>query len=187
MNDYPEGFPDWPLDRRNAFIPEAAKRYREAKEPGAKGRAIHDTENARRWAHPKPDHPLPLAPLMHAARPYPVAALGPVLSNAANSIAARCQCASALAAQSVLAVASLAAQRLADVRLPYGQTRPLSLYFVTVAASGDRKTTADNEALIPVRMHESSLKQDYEHTFPRGASPLRHGRRNTRKSRLTRA
>ena len=93
---------------------------------------------------------------MPAARPYPVAALGPVLSGAAESIEMNCQCSPALAAQAVLAVASLASQRLADVRLPYGQTRPLSLFFVTIAASGDRKSTADNEALIPVRMHEKN-------------------------------
>jgi hypothetical protein len=106
--------------------------------------------------------PLPLAPPTSPPRPYPVAALGSVLSGAAESIAARCQCSSALAAQAVLAVASLVSQRLADVRLPYGQTRPLSLFFVTIAASGDRKSTADNEALIPVRMHERNLKQEYE-------------------------
>ena len=62
---------------------------------------------------------LPLAPPTPPARPYPLAALGPVLSGAAESIAAKCQCSSALAAQAVLAVASLASQRLADVRLPY--------------------------------------------------------------------
>ena len=85
-----------------------------------------------------------------------------MLSGAAESIAMKCQCPSALAAQGVLAVASLESQRLADVRLPYGQTRPLSLFFVTIAASGDRKSTVDNEALIPVRMHERNLKQKYE-------------------------
>jgi hypothetical protein len=67
-----------------------------------------------------------------------------------------------LAAQAVLAVASLAAQQRADIRLPFGQTRPLSLYVVTIAASGDRKSTADNEALIPVRMYEKNLKREYE-------------------------
>ena len=84
-----------------------------------------------------------------------------MLGSATESIAKKCQCAPALAAQATLAVASLAAQRLADVRLPYGQTRPLSLFFVTVAGSGDRKSTADNEALIPVRMLERNLKHDY--------------------------
>jgi hypothetical protein len=163
MNAYPEGFPNWPLDRRNAYFAEAAKRHREAKESG--GQEIHETGVPRRWSGPKSNRPLPLPPAVPLARPYPIAALGPVLSGAANSIAARCQCAPALAAQSVLAVASLATQRQADVRLPYGQTRPLSLYFVTVAASGDRKTTADNEALIPVRMHEKHLRQDYDRAF----------------------
>jgi hypothetical protein len=106
--------------------------------------------------------PLPLAPPTPPPRPYPVAALGPTLCGAAESIAIKCQCSSALAAQSVLAVASLASQRIADVCLPYGQTRPISLFFVTIAASGDRKSTVDNEALIPVRMHERNLKQEYE-------------------------
>ena len=99
--------------------------------------------------------PLPLAPPMPPARRYPVEALGE-----AESIAAKCQCSPALAAQAVLAVASLAAQRLADIRLPMGQTRPLSLFIVTVAASGDRKTTADNEELIPARMYEKNLKRE---------------------------
>jgi hypothetical protein len=110
---------------------------------------------------PAPE-PLPLAPTAPPPRPYPVASLGSVLSGAAESIAAKCQCSLALAAQAVLAVASLASQRLADVRLPYGQTRPLGLFFVTIAASGERKSTADNEALTPVRMHERNLKQEYE-------------------------
>jgi hypothetical protein len=36
---------------------------------------------------------------------------------------------------------------------------------VTIAASGDRKSTADNEALIPVRMHERNLRQDYDSAY----------------------
>lgn len=104
---------------------------------------------------------LPLVPPLPKAREYPVAALGPTLGAAAESIARKCQCALPLAAQSALAVASLVTQHIADVRLPYGQTRPLSLYFVTIAGSGDRKSTADNEALGPVRTHETRLKDEY--------------------------
>lgn len=137
---YPEGFHQWPLEKRNAWFAQAAKDY--------------DLRKAAQT-------PLPLAPPSREPRPYPVA-LGEVLGGATESISKRCQCAPALAAQAALAVASLAAQRLADVRLPYGQTRPLSLFFVTIAGSGDRKTTADNEALIPVRMHETSLKREYQ-------------------------
>jgi hypothetical protein len=132
-----------------------------------------ERDTAERLRHTQPElcklaalaatsEPLPLAPPTPLARPYPASALGSVLSGGAESISAKCQCSSALAAQAVLAVASLVAQRLGDVRMPYGQTRPLSLFFVTIAASGDRKSTADNEALIPVRMHERNLKKEYE-------------------------
>lgn len=144
---YPVGFLTWTLAERNAYFAEKAREY--------------DARNANS-ARPQP---LPLAPLVPKPTAYPIGSLGPVLASAAASIAGKCQCAPALAAQSVLAVASLAAQRLADIRLPYGQTRPLSLYFATVAASGDRKTTADNEALIPVWMHEKHLKQHYDRAF----------------------
>lgn len=108
------------------------------------------------------DGPIPLFPPLPLAEPLPVNALGPVLSRAAAAISRKVQVPEAIAAQSVLAVASLAAQVHADVRLPYGQKRPLSLFFVTVAASGDRKSTADNEALWPIRKYEQALKEKYD-------------------------
>jgi hypothetical protein len=70
-----------------------------------------------------------------------------------------------MAAQSVLAAASLAAQAHADLLLPFGQPRPLSLYLVTVAASGDRKTSSDNEALWPIRKDEKALKDRSESEY----------------------
>ncbi len=96
---------------------------------------------------------LPLPP----AEPYPIQELGPVLGDAAAAIARKVQTPDAIAAQAVLAAASLATQAHADVLMPYGQTRPLSLFLVTVAASGDRKSTADNEALWPIRRREETL------------------------------
>jgi hypothetical protein len=143
--DYPDGFTDWPLEARNDYFASAARKYDERK---------------RTEAH-KPTL-LPLAAPTREPRPYPVAALGTVLGGATESIAEKCQCAPALAAQATLAVAALAAQRLADVHMPYGQTRPLSLFLFSVAGSGERKATADNEALTPVRMHEKNLKRDYQ-------------------------
>lgn len=92
---------------------------------------------------------------------YPLEALGDVLGPAAKAIAAKVQCPAAMAAQSVLAAASLAAQAIADVRLPFGQIRPLSLYFLTVAQSGDRKSTSDNEAMVPIRMREAQLRDAF--------------------------
>ncbi|MCO5132448.1 MAG: DUF3987 domain-containing protein [Xanthobacteraceae bacterium] len=108
------------------------------------------------------DGPIPLFPPMPEAERFPIEALGPVLSRAAAAISRKVQVPEAIAAQSVLAVAALASQAHADVMLPYGQTRPLSLFFVTVAASGDRKSTADNEALWPIRKREKTLKEEHE-------------------------
>lgn len=108
------------------------------------------------------DGPLPLFPPLPASEPFPVPALGPVLADAAGAIARKVQVPEAIAAQSVLAVAALAAQAHADVLLPYEQTRPLSLFFVTVAASGDRKSSADNEALWPIRKCEKALKEEHD-------------------------
>ncbi len=122
-----------------------------------------DLEAALSGAGPSAaDGPIPLFPEMPVAERYPIEQMGPVLSRAAAAIAHKVQVPEAIAAQSVLAVASLAAQAHADVMLPYGQTRPLSLFFVTVAASGDRKSTADNEALWPVRKREKMLKEEGE-------------------------
>lgn len=77
---------------------------------------------------------------------FPIEALGP-LQNAAKAIQACTQVPTALAAQSVLAAATLAAQAHADVKLPHGAVRPLVGLFMTIAGSGERKTSADNIAL----------------------------------------
>ena len=50
-----------------------------------------------------------------------------------------------------------AVQAHADVELPFGQRRPLSLYLVTVAGSGDRKSSCDREAMWPIRKREEEL------------------------------
>ncbi len=105
---------------------------------------------------------IPLTPQIRPQEEYPVDALGPILAEAAKAIAEKAQVPVALAAQSVAAVASLAAQAYRDVRLLNGQVRPLSSFFMTIAGSGDRKTSADREALAPVRKHELSLRAQYE-------------------------
>src|SRR6202043_81345 len=95
-----------------AAIMESAKPYEpEAANPG-----------------PGADGPLPLFPPLAEPEPFPTAALGATLSRAAKAIASKVQVPPAMAAQSVLAAASLAACAHADVMLPYGQARPLSLF-----------------------------------------------------------
>jgi hypothetical protein len=122
--------------------------------------------DSRAGRHSSPaEAPLPLFPPLPRSERYPIDALGPHLSEAAAAISRKVQVPEAIAAQSVLASASLAAQAHADVRLPYGQKRPLSLFFVTVAGSGDRKTTADNEALSPIRRREEALREEHRRAY----------------------
>lgn len=101
--------------------------------------------------------PLPLMPPLPQAAPFPIEALGP-LAEAAKAMERKVQVPAAIAAQSVLAAASLAVQAHADVRLPFGQPRPLSLFLATVAESGARKSGADNEASRPMTQREKSLR-----------------------------
>jgi Protein of unknown function (DUF3987) len=119
---------------------------------------VHSIDNAR--ALPI-EGPMPLFRPLPAAPVYPVDALGPILAPAAKAIAGQAQCATACAANSVLAVASLAAQGRADAVLPIGQGKrtPLSLYLLTVLESGERKSTADSFALKPVREFERELAE----------------------------
>lgn len=92
---------------------------------------------------------------------FPIEALGPVLGPAVKAIEGVVQCPRVCAANSVLAVASLAAQGRADVILPIGEGKlaPLSLFLLTVLDSGERKSTADGYALKPVRAFEAELAE----------------------------
>lgn len=108
---------------------------------------------------PRTEAPRPLYRELPPAEPFPVDALGPVLGKAAKAIESMIQCPMACAANSVLAVASLAAQGRANVILPIGQGKPapLSLYLLTVLDSGERKSSADSMALKPVRDAEREI------------------------------
>lgn len=108
-----------------------------------------------------PEAPRPLFRELAPSPAFPIEALGPVLGKAALAIEQIVQLPLSSAANSVLAVASLAAQGRANVVLPVGNgtSRPLSLFFLTVLASGDRKSTADGIALRPVREFERELKE----------------------------
>lgn len=111
--------------------------------------------------HP-PEPPRPLVREMTPADPYPVHALGPLLSAAATAIQDVTQAPLALCGSAVLATGSLAVQAHVDVELPTGQARPASLFILSIAGSGERKTAVDGQALWPVRKHEHNLRQGHQ-------------------------
>lgn len=108
----------------------------------------------------RPELPQPLFRELPPAGAYPVSKLGPTLSAAAEAIHDIIQAPIEICAQSVLAAATLAAQAHADVVLPHGAARPLSCFFLTIAASGERKSSADGLALRAVREREKALRQE---------------------------
>lgn len=106
--------------------------------------------------------PLPLARPAQPAAAFPVESLGPTLGAAALAIHEYVQSPLAMCGQAVLAAATLVVQGHADVELATGQIKPLSNFFLTVAASGERKTATDQRALAPVRKHEEFLAEKYK-------------------------
>ncbi|NNB71620.1 YfjI family protein [Pseudomonas fluorescens] len=118
---------------------------------------------------PKLELPQPPRPLIESnplAQPYPVQALGGILGPAVERMAEVIGVPQALAAQSVLAASALATQGHAGLHLD-GRSYPLSLYLITVAASGDRKTAADRFALLPARQWEREQWQCYREQLAR--------------------
>jgi Protein of unknown function (DUF3987) len=109
----------------------------------------------------RPEPPRPLMRELPPADPYPIDALGDVLAVAARAIHDRVQAPLATCGQSVLAAATLATQAHADIELPTRHVKPLSSYYVTVAATGERKSAVDHEALWPVRRREAVLREAY--------------------------
>src|SRR5438046_2058311 len=106
--------------------------------------ALEDARRRRDEQGEQSDHkvepPRALMRELPPADPFPVDALGDLLGGAANAIHDRVQAAPAICAQSVLAVATVAVQAHADIELPTQQRKPVSSFFLSIAATGDRKT-----------------------------------------------
>lgn len=92
---------------------------------------------------------------------FPHSALGKILGDASRAIAHDVQAPDSLAAGSVLAAASLASSPLANVVLPHGQRSPLSLFVITGAGSGDRKSAVDAVACHEIEEVRKQQARDY--------------------------
>ena len=103
--------------------------------------------------------PQPLVREIPRGDPYPVTALGP-LRAAVEGVQATTQAPVAIAAQSALSVASLAVQPFADVQTLAGNA-PLSLFCLTVAQSGERKSGCDKLVMQGLRDFERDRAADH--------------------------
>lgn len=91
---------------------------------------------------------------------YPLEALG-ALAEPCAALAEGGQLRPAMAGQSLLTVASLLVQGTADVRTLAG-IKPTSLFALTIADSGDGKSTADQIALHSVRERQRADSAAYQ-------------------------
>jgi hypothetical protein len=110
--------------------------------------------------------PIPL-PEKPAALTYPVEALGPILGEAAKAIAYHVQVPLGIACQSVLAAAALVAQQHVNVARGKIGIGPVSLYCLSVAESGDRKSATDKLALKPIRDFEAARRDELRSEWKR--------------------
>jgi hypothetical protein len=106
------------------------------------------------------DEPTPLVRPMPPAEEYPAHALGPLWQVAA-AMQDRTQAPIAICAQAALGVAALAAQGIADAETLHGRA-PCSLFLLTLAQSGERKSTCDQEAMRGVRDFEAELAESHK-------------------------
>ena len=116
-----------------------------------------------RVVQPQPfevEGPKPLLRPIEPGAPYPVEALG-TLRPAVEAAQRVSQAPVALVAQSALAAASLAVQPFADVQRIHGGNAPLSLFALTIAASGERKSTVDKLLLRGLHEHEREASRTY--------------------------
>lgn len=91
---------------------------------------------------------------------YPIEALGP-LRDVADAISLRTRAPMAICGQSVMAAAALVAAPHYDVTLLAGRA-PLTICAVSIAESGERKSSVDALALAPIYAHEEKLRAAHE-------------------------
>lgn len=107
-----------------------------------------------------------------AAPEFPIDALGEILGGAAKRMAYHIQTGQGLAGQSVLAAASLVAQAHISVQRGFIGVSPVSLFCLSIAESGDRKSTLDRVALEPIRAYEAEQRENLAAEQKRYATQL---------------
>lgn len=103
---------------------------------------------------------IPLMPTTNPEIPYPIDALPTTLRESVITYQNYGQQPLSLIACSALANISLACQTLANVARDNYLISPISLYFIVVANSGERKTAADNVFSRAIRAWEEKVRQE---------------------------
>lgn len=112
---------------------------------------------------PIPDLPIVTEPLLESPEPiFPISALGSLIPYV-TAIQDLTQTPVEIAAQSVLSVAAVSVQALADCFHPMRNVAfPSSIFFMTIAESSDRKSSADSDASLGMDEMEIMWEEEYK-------------------------
>lgn len=94
-------------------------------------------------------------------QPYPLGELPHSIRNAVFEIQQITKAPPSMVANSALGAISLACQNVANVKLPHEKIAPCSLFFMTLAESGERKTSVDSIFMNGIEMHERIAQSQY--------------------------
>lgn len=120
------------------------------------------------WAEPEP-----ITPEIRSTA-YPIDALPTIIADAVIEVQQFVQAPMAMVACSAMATVSAACQARNDVERARGLTGPSSLYFLTVAESGERKSTLDGHFSKPIHDYEKQQAADAEAKLKEYAADLAH-------------
>lgn len=109
------------------------------------------------WAEP-----LPLSSERYEKEGYPLEAFPEPLRAAVEDIATITKAPIAMCGVGVLSALSLAGQGLVDVKRGRHLEGPTSLFLLSIAESGERKTTVDTLAFAAIRKHQQELEKALE-------------------------
>ncbi|GAB7260032.1 hypothetical protein DaDZ19_16990 [Dickeya ananatis] len=98
---------------------------------------------------------------MLCGRPFPLHVFPPIIRNAVYEVEQHTQAPQALIAASVLGVISLACQNRIDVCRLNNLCGPVSLFVLTLAESGERKSTVDKLLMKPLYQLEEEWFEKY--------------------------
>lgn len=112
--------------------------------------------------HQNWQQPIALSYALNKAAPYPLDALPNILQEVVNAYQRYGQQPLPLVACGALANLSLACQTLGNVARDHYLISPVSLYFLVIASSGERKSAADNVFSKAIRQWEMSMRKKRE-------------------------
>lgn len=121
------------------------------------GLSIQQKNQLNTW-----NQPIPLTHVFNNETPYPFDALPNILQQVVNAYQSYGQQPLPLVAGGALANLSLACQALANVARDNYLVSPVSLYFLVIASSGERKSAADNVFSKAIRQWEAAVRKKRE-------------------------